>query len=217
MDFATGGERTAIETRASRPITVDTERPAFSRTPESVHFHGLASTNSGIYNRLVFSFAKDDAAGVLVGIFSGTEVADQEYQRCIDAVEASDHAAVVRGQGHVVVLVTDHDTPRPPPSWRQRMAASNNSLRADTCYFAVVSPSLMIRGVFTAISWLMHNRAGRTFVAWSTFAEAAEGARKQTGKPLPQLEALYAEAQPGASGRFAVNGPGRASGSSSAS
>jgi hypothetical protein len=153
----------------------------------------------------VFSFAKDDAAGVLVGVYSGAQMSDADYERCIGAIEASDHAAVVRSSGHVCILVTDDDTPRPSPSWRQRMAASNNSLRADTCYFAGVSPSVMIRGVFTAISWLMHSRAGRTFVAWSTFAEAAAGARKTTGRPLPNLEALYAEAKVGgSSGRLNV-------------
>jgi hypothetical protein len=144
----------------------------------------------------VFSFATDDAIGAIVGVFTGTEQTDADYQRSMDAIEASDRAALARGLHHVCILVTDHDTPRPAPAWRQRMAASNDKLKSARCFFAVVSPSVLIRGVFTAIQWIMRKNDGRNFVAYSSFAEAAAAARKDTGLPLANLEGLYAAAKP---------------------
>ncbi len=157
----------------------------------------------------MLSIVTDDAIGAIVLVFRGTEVSDADYERSMTSIEASDRAALARGLHHVCILVTDHDTPRPPPAWRQRMAASNDKLKSPRCYFAVVSPSVLIRGVFTAIRWIMRRNEGRNFVACASFAEAAAGARADTGQLLSNLEALFAAAQP------AVNADGRRSRESS--
>ena len=137
----------------------------------------------------------DERAGVIVGIFAGTESNEQDCERSIDAITRSDAAAARNNLPHVCVYVTSKETPAPPPVWRRRMAASNNQLSAQSHHFALVSPNVLIRGVFTAINWLTQPRVGHHLAAFATFDAAAEWVRGETGKPYPELEKLYAEAR----------------------
>jgi hypothetical protein len=87
------------------------------------------------------------------------------------------------------------------------MAAGQSSVRSPLYFFAFVAPNALIRGVFTAISWMVKPpSAGHAAVAVATFADAARWVRKVTGRPYPNLEALHdaARAAPESAGRVAV-------------
>ncbi|HEY3593258.1 MAG TPA: hypothetical protein VGL13_05270, partial [Polyangiaceae bacterium] len=96
----------------------------------------------------------------MVGIFSGAEQSDADYAESIRTIAMSDDVAASLQRTHVVILVTEAKTPRPPAIWRRRFAEGNNSLRAETYFFALVSPNVLIRGVFTAVVWLTRARPG---------------------------------------------------------
>lgn len=148
-----------------------------------------------------------DEAGVMVGVFSGSSETEEGWARCIESVRAADDAALARGVPLVCILVSGADRPRPPPVWRKRMAAGQSSVRSPLYFFAFVAPNALIRGVFTAISWMVKPpSAGHAAVAVATFADAARWVRKVTGRPYPNLEALHdaARAAPESAGRVAV-------------
>ncbi|HWA72098.1 MAG TPA: hypothetical protein VG937_07190 [Polyangiaceae bacterium] len=143
----------------------------------------------------MYACAVDEDSTTLVGAYAGQLQRDEDYERCIESILNSDGLAADRSQTHVCVLVTTADVARPPPIWRRRMADANNALRAEEYYFALVAPSVLVRGVFTAINWLTRPRAGYHLAAFEHFSQAADWVRVQTGKPYPQLERLYATAR----------------------
>jgi hypothetical protein len=140
----------------------------------------------------MYTSRADEASSSMVGIFAGAEQSDADYAESIRSIAMSDDIAASLQRTHVVILVTEAKTPRPPAIWRRRFAEGNNLLRAETYYFALVSPNVLIRGVFTAVVWLTRARPGYHFAAFQTFDEAAGWVRSQTSNPYPILEKLYA-------------------------
>lgn len=139
--------------------------------------------------------AADEDPTTLVGIYQGRAQHDADYERCIQSIIDADALATARARRFVCMLLIGDEVQRPPPLWRRRMADANNALRAREYYFALVSPSMLIRGVFTAINWLTKPRPGYHAAPFEHFAQAAEWIRKQTGEPYPRLESLQASAR----------------------
>jgi hypothetical protein len=143
----------------------------------------------------MFSACGDQQAGVLVGVYAGHVDTAEDYQACLRAIVDADAAAV---RGHVpfaCLLVTGTETSAPPPRWRQRMATTNSEVLSPTYYFALVSPSLVIRGVFTAVQWLTRLREGHQHAVFPTFEAASRWIRDNAKRDYPQLESLYARAR----------------------
>ena len=143
----------------------------------------------------MFASCGDEAAGAVVGVFSGAQNDDDDWARSIQSIAHSDAAASRNDKPHVCVLVLQSHTPLPPPIWRKRMADGNKALVAKRYHFAVVCPNPIHRGVLTAILWLTGSRAGHHYTASSTFGEAAGWIRAETGESYPTLESLYDRAQ----------------------
>jgi hypothetical protein len=142
----------------------------------------------------MYTSSADDKAGLLVGVYHGALIRAEDYERAIASILACDSNAVKRGLVSTAVMVTDAETPSPPPIWRQRMAKANNSLCAERYYFAFVSPSLLIRGVFTAVLWLTRGRARHHLVAFADLAQACDWLQAQTGHTPSAIRQLYDQA-----------------------
>jgi hypothetical protein len=141
----------------------------------------------------MYSYSADEIACVGVSIWSG-EQTDADYERSIAVLQRIDRLAAERGVQHVqIVLVADGFKP-PPAVWRKRISEVNRGFVCSSYYFGFVTRSAVIRGVFTAIRWLIGARHGHYSAAFGTFAEAASWARKNTGNTYPQLESHYAKA-----------------------
>lgn len=143
----------------------------------------------------MYASSSDSHHSLVVGVYGGSSIADEDYERCLASIVSSDAAAASRGTPHVCVLVTDHQTPPPPPVWRQRMAQANNGMRSTHHHFAFVSPNVLVRGVFTAVVWLTRARPGHHRSAFSSFPDAASWIRANTGQPYPTLEACFESAR----------------------
>jgi hypothetical protein len=139
----------------------------------------------------MYASSADDSAGLLVGVYHGAVIRAEDYERAIASILACDANAVRRGLVSTAVMVTDAHTPSPPPIWRQRMAQANNSLCAERYYFAFVSPSLLIRGVFTAVLWLTRGRARHHLVAFAELAQASNWLQAQAGHTPAAIRHLY--------------------------
>jgi hypothetical protein len=139
----------------------------------------------------MYTSSADENVGLLVGVFRGAVIPEADYARAIASIARSDTNAVRRSLVNTCVLVTDVDAPSPPPIWRQRMAKANNSLVAERYYFALVSPSLMIRGVFTAVTWLTRSRPGHQLAAFPDLAHASVWLEAHTDHTALSIRRLY--------------------------
>jgi hypothetical protein len=142
----------------------------------------------------MYASSADESAGLLVGVYHGAVLREEDYERAIASILANDANAVKRGLVSTALMVTDADTPSPPPIWRQRMAKANNSLCAERYYFALVSPKLLIRGVFTAVLWLTRGRPSHHLVAFSDLGQASDWVQAQVGHTPLAIRRLYERA-----------------------
>jgi hypothetical protein len=142
----------------------------------------------------MYASKTDEQTGVIVGVFRGAS-ADQDYAAAVASILASDANAARRSLTHTCLLVVEEDVPPPPPIWRQRMAEANNQLLAERYYFALVSPKLVLRGVFTAVSWLTRKRPGHHLAAFGDIAQASAWLERDSGKTALHLRRLYEQAR----------------------
>jgi hypothetical protein len=159
----------------------------------------------------MYASSADEDAGLLVGVYRGALVRDEDYERAIASILACDANAVKRGLVSTALMVTDASTPSPPAIWRQRMAQANNELCVERYYFAFVSPNLLIRGVFTAVMWLTRGRRGHHMVAFSDLAQASHWVQAHTGHTPVAIRRLYEQALRQASSGELAAGSARAS------
>jgi hypothetical protein len=143
----------------------------------------------------MFSACGDQEAGILVGVYAGKVDVDEDYEACVQAIVDADLAAVRNHVPFACLLVTGAETPAPAPRWRQRMATTNSEVLSPAYYFALVSPSLVIRGVFTAVQWLSRSREGHQHAVFSTFEAASSWIRGNAKREYPEFESLYTRAR----------------------
>jgi hypothetical protein len=138
----------------------------------------------------MFVAYSDETAGALVGVY-GETTTEEDYARCVESILGMDAALAGRDRPFVCILVTQRGTPAPPPSWRNRMAEANKSLRAQRYYFALVCPSALLRGALTAILWITGSREGHQYSAFATFADAVSWIERESRDSYPTLQLLY--------------------------
>lgn len=142
----------------------------------------------------MYASKTDEEAGLIVGVYRGVSD-DHDYAAAIASIVASDASAASRPLTHACLLVAEGDISPPPPIWRQRMAEANNQLRAERHYFALVSAKLVIRGVFTAVSWLTRKRPGHHLAAFSDVAQASAWLEREAGQTALHVRRLYEQAR----------------------
>lgn len=141
----------------------------------------------------MYASSSDEKSGLLVGVYAGA-VADADQAQCIASIVASDARAAARRVVHTCVLVADKDTPSPHAIWRRRMAEANNAMIATRYYFALVTPKLMHRGAFTAITWITRGREGHHLAAFGDLAPASAWVQANAGHTAVEIQRLYAQA-----------------------
>ena len=142
----------------------------------------------------MYASKADEQLGLIVGVYRGASD-DRDYADAIAGIVASDASAASRSLTHACVLVVEGDMAPPPPIWRQRMAEANNQLLAEKYYFALVSPKLVFRGVFTAVTWLTRKRPGHHLAAFSDVAHAAAWLERDAGHRALDVRRLYEHAR----------------------
>jgi hypothetical protein len=142
----------------------------------------------------MYASKTDEHAGLIVGVYRGV-CDERDYAEAIASIVASDASAASRSLTHACMLVVEGEMAPPPPVWRQRMAEANNQLRAEKYHFALVSPKLVFRGVFTAVSWLTRRRPGHHLAAFPDVAQASDWLARDAGKMALQVRRLYEHAR----------------------
>ena len=95
----------------------------------------------------------DRASLIAVGVFSGPDNSDADFQAYVDSFQVLDQIAYeeARERG-VYTVVVDPENPRPSALWRKRIADASAHLRSNPLV-TLVSKSAAIRSVVTAINW----------------------------------------------------------------
>lgn len=129
----------------------------------------------------MFASATDDSTGTLLGVFSGTVVLDVHYEHSLSEMQRMDQLAASRGIPFTYVCVVDSQVPRPPAVWRKRFSDANYGVKADRFYFVMVTTSMLIRGVYTAVNWVTEKRDGQHYGVVGNVAEAQRWLASQGG------------------------------------
>jgi hypothetical protein len=142
----------------------------------------------------MYASKTDEDAGLIVGVYRGA-CDERDYAEAIASIVASDASAASRSLTHACMLVIEGDMAPPPPVWRQRMAEANNQLLAERYHFALVSPKLVFRGVFTAVNWLTRKRPGHHLAAFPDVAQASDWLARDAGQSALHVRRLYEHAR----------------------
>jgi len=143
--------------------------------------------------------ATDETFGVLVGVFSGADITEQHYEQSLAEMTRIDQIAAARSAPFVYVVIVDRDVPRPPAVWRKRFSDANYGVKSQRFYFAMVTTSMLMRGVFTAVNWVTPKRAGQEYIVLGETAEVEHWLTSQHGVACPDLVAMERRARAGLS------------------
>lgn len=131
--------------------------------------------------------------GAVLVVIRDESPSPTEYEDFLYEMQALDAAGVACKVQPVCILVTSPKTPAPDAYWRKRYAELARASKCDV-HFALVTESAIQRGVLTAIRWLLGNAKG-VAEAHASFDAACAGARKATGRSLPELSSLLLRAE----------------------
>ena len=100
----------------------------------------------------MLTITTDEGAGTAVWLFTGVENSDTDYERYVVSLGELKRMAQQLGHG-AGLLVAERGNPPPNARWRQQIAEASKAYPPN-CAFALVSESVLVRGVLTAINWL---------------------------------------------------------------
>lgn len=133
----------------------------------------------------MYASASDEECGALLGIYSGARTGDADYTRALQGMAELDALAWAQHKPFVYVLVVDQSMPLPPAAWRKRFADANRSVKSARFLFAMVTESALMRGVYTAVTWLTGSPAGHSYTAVGSLQEAQRWLEIETGRDYP--------------------------------
>ncbi len=113
---------------------------------------GAPSSRKGVSSAEMLIFRFDTTTMTALWLFFGTTNTDDDFQRYVDSLLKlkSLIGPGTRGTG---LMMVERNNPVPNAMWRKRIADASVHIDSSNVY-ALVSESIAIRGVATAINWL---------------------------------------------------------------
>lgn len=103
----------------------------------------------------MFTDALDEEQGLAIWLLSGSSNADADYEALIASFVRANAAVLARGHERPAVLqIVDDGNPIPNAYWRRRIANATAQPHGRDAMFSLVTPSILVRGVVSAINWL---------------------------------------------------------------
>jgi hypothetical protein len=125
----------------------------------------------------------------------------EDHQRVYDAIAGLDRNGHERGLPIATVFLVSSDNPAPDADWRRRFAEQRKTLSSPRVFMSIVTRSAVMRGVLTAMNWMVPQPRQMTSVTHATFEECAEWVERVQGTPRITLQRLRDDVQPGPQGR----------------
>jgi hypothetical protein len=140
----------------------------------------------------VYVYAVDKEASLLVGLLHNPSTQD-DFDRLLETTTRLDTECATHPEGTAQILVLGPGFPRPDPNTRRRLAEVKATLRARRRIFALVTDSVLLRGVAIAVNWISPPPPGNREEASThpNFDAAARWLEERRGSRLPILWELY--------------------------
>ena len=125
-------------------------------------------------------------------LITAGKISDAEWQAVYDdALRLMEEAARTQ-RDMIMVTLAQPDTESPNANWRRKLAELRTKNTTNVRSLSViVTPSLLLGGVITAINWITPANAREKLVTKSTFKEALDWLQKETGRPLEHLVVMH--------------------------
>lgn len=101
----------------------------------------------------MYTSLRDDSHALLVAVWSGTSNTDADYDAVIADLGASTLAGAKLSQPAVQLMFAHPENPTPTATQRQRLVNAVRESTGGKQFFAMVTPSILMRGVVTAVAW----------------------------------------------------------------
>ena len=137
----------------------------------------------------------DFNAHVMLASMAGGQTT-AEHERVYAAIAELDRS----GQGHSApigfVYLVARDNPAPDAYWRRRFAQQRKTFGSPHVYLSIVTQSPLMRGVLTAMNWIVPQPRHMTSQTHATFDECATWIESVQGTSPAVLRRLRDEALP---------------------
>lgn len=143
----------------------------------------------------MFRYAYREDLRVLIAVADGTPNDDDDFQRLIDALARVDRDGASQGKATATIVVADGMTQPPSAVWRARIADLRKNVRAPLACVSFVTKSALLRGVGTAIAWLIPSPDNLESHQHATVEEAARWVEATQGTQAAVTLALYQQAR----------------------
>lgn len=101
----------------------------------------------------MFRLAFDTSIVIGVGVFSGNENTDMDFQAYVNSFKQLDDLAYARPDIRgAYALIVDPENPRPDAVWRKKIADASADIRSNPVV-SLITKSAAIRSVVTAVNW----------------------------------------------------------------
>lgn len=151
----------------------------------------------------MYTVAHSTDPPAMVILFAGRDSTEAEYEGVVQAWERLYRDANGRPAVGVVVVPIDHAQPN--AYWRRRFAEVHGK-ETGPMQVGVVTESALIRGVITAVNWLMHARPNYRASAFDSVDAAAKKLGSVEGVGPDTLVSLFKAAQASMRERIRTSG-----------
>jgi hypothetical protein len=131
----------------------------------------------------------DPEAHVMLASMAGGQTS-AEHERVYAAIEKLDRGGRERAHPIAMVFVVSRDNPAPDADWRRRFAVQRKELGSPGVFLSIVTQSPIMRGVLTAMNWIVPQPPHMTSVTHATFDECAAWIERVQGTPRLVLQRL---------------------------
>lgn len=119
----------------------------------------------------------------------------EEHGQVYAAIAALDRSGRDHGRPIAFVFLVAADNSAPDAHWRRRFAEQRKTLGSPRVFLTIVTQSAVMRGVLTAMNWIVPQPRMMTSTTHATFEECAAWIEQVQGTPRAVLARLRDEVQ----------------------
>jgi spore coat protein CotF len=123
---------------------------------------------------------------------SGGKFAEADWQQLYEDVLCLMKNSRQAQKTMIMIAIAQNDTERPNATWRRRLAElRNQGQQIPSVLTVMVTQSLLLRGVITAMNWIVPARSNEQTTAVNSFEEAHIWLRQKTQDSLDYLIEMH--------------------------
>jgi hypothetical protein len=142
----------------------------------------------------MLKLSTDFNAHVMVAAMASGQT-QEEHAQVYAAIAELDRSGHEHARPIAFVYLVAEDNKAPDAHWRRRFAEQRRAFRSPRVFLSIVTQSAVMRGVLTAMNWIVPQPRIMTSTTHATFAECAAWIEQVQGTPRAVLARLCNEVQ----------------------